>query len=266
LGTILLAVVAVFAFSSCAGPRPGDARTVPDSPDAPAAVGLTGDDPSQGEPTQAGANDSQPNPPETEQDDSQAEPPEAGTNLVPVRYYQFDERWAKARYGTRADDTVRRWGCGPAVMAMAIATLADPGFTPKDAADWAEQHGFFTHAPASGKTEPGFFPAIGAEHGLQVVPLGEGDLRSASAEAADATHERALDAVRSGNWVVALMGKGPWTTESHYVLWYDAPGAEVLVLDSNSKKPAKARNTFELFRQTVIRYWVVTVDQDETRS
>jgi hypothetical protein len=221
-----------------------------------------GDDPAQ---DQTGSDDSQSSPPEAEPDDPQPNPPEAGANLVPVRYYQFDERWAKDRYGPQSNDTVRRWGCGPAAMAMVIATLSDPDFTPKDAADWAEQHGFFTHAPASGKTEPGVFAAIGAEHGLQVTPLGEDDLRSAPADVAAATHERALAAVKSGNWVVALMGKGPWTTESHYVLWYDAPGAEVLVLDSNSKKPAKARNTFELFRQTVIRYWVVTVDQDATQ-
>ena len=59
------------------------------------------------------------------------------------------------------------------------------------------------------------------------------------------------------------MGVGPWTTEAHYVLWYDAPGDDVLIRDSNSKKPAKARNAHSLFVKTVQRYWIVDVDRRE---
>ena len=181
-------------------------------------------------------------------------------NLEPVRYYQFDKPWATLRYGDQPGDTIRRWGCGPAVMAMVIATLRDPSVDPESASAWSEEHGYFTHKYLSGKTKDAFFGAYANAYGLRVLPVNKGNLMDASAADAEFAHFQALQAVKDGNWVIALMAKGPWTTEAHYVLWYDAPGDEVLIKDPNSKKAAKARNQHSVFVKTVMRYWIVDVD------
>lgn len=183
--------------------------------------------------------------------------------LVPVRWFQFDERWAKQSYGVSEKDTVRRWGCGPAAMAMAVATLRDPSVDPSAAAAWSLQHGMFTHAFASGKTKSAFFTEYAAEYGVRVWQINDADLRTAPAAEAEAAKLRALKAVREGDWVIVLLGKGHWTTEGHFVLWYGVDGSDVLVADSNSTRENKARNTFARLSQTMIRLWVVDVDRDE---
>lgn len=184
---------------------------------------------------------------------------DAGPDLTPVRYYQFDKKWAKQTYGPNSGDTVRRWGCGPAAVAMAVASLSDPSVDPGVASRWSQKHGYFTHAPESGKTEPAFFADFAAGYGVQVRQLNTGDLRSASPASARAVKLRAQQAVRDGDWVIALMGKGLWTTEAHYVLWYRAEGDQVWIADSNSQREDKAHNTFSVFSQTMIRLWVVDV-------
>lgn len=179
--------------------------------------------------------------------------------LTPVRYFQFDKKWAKQAYGPNSGDTVRRWGCGPAAVAMVVASLSNPSVDPGVASRWSQKHGYFTHAPESGKTEPAFFADFAADYGVQIRQLNTGDLRSASPASARAVKLRAQQAVRDGNWVIALMGKGLWTTEAHYVLWYRAEGDQVWIADSNSQREDKAHNTFGVFSQTMIRLWVVDV-------
>lgn len=184
-------------------------------------------------------------------------------NLEPVHYFQFDEAWAAQPYGPDPADTVRRWACGPADMAMVVATLRDSSVDVADASAWAQENDYFTNKQLAGKTKDSFFADYGNRYGIRVVQVNTGDLRKAPAEEATLAHAEALQAVKGGDWVIALMGVGPWTTEAHYVLWYDAPGDDVLIKDSNSKKPAKARNSHSLFIKTVQRYWIVDVDRRE---
>lgn len=186
-----------------------------------------------------------------------SEPSGPVANRVPTLYQQFDAPWADQVYGTTDKDTVRRWGCGPADMAMVVSTLKDPLVTPAIASAWSLRKGYFTDEP--GKTKDGFFEAFGVQYGVRVTQVNQGDLRTMPADQAKLYKEQARQAVRNGDWVIALMGKGPWTTEGHYVLWYDAPGDEVLIRDSNSKKPEKLRNTYDTFQATMVRLWVVDV-------
>lgn len=180
--------------------------------------------------------------------------------IEPVCYYQFDDKWAKQEYNDgRNNDKVRGSGCGPAVMAMAIATFVDKDIDPGNASKWSLDNGYFT--PRPGRTEDEFFPEYGKKYGLEVTRLLEGDLREMPPEEALKYHEQATDSVKNGNWVIAFMGKGPWTTKAHFVLWYGLIDDEVLIRDSNSKKPEKARNKLSLFRETVIRYWVIDISK-----
>ena len=180
--------------------------------------------------------------------------------IEPVLYYQFDDRWAKKKYNDgRNNDKVRGSACAPAIMAMVLATFVDENIDPGDAAKWSLDNGYFT--PDPGRTKDEFFPAYGDVYGIKVTRLLDGDLRKMSADEALKYHEMATDAVKNGNWVIAFMGKGPWTTDAHFVLWYGLEGDEVLIRDSNSKKPEKARNKLSLFRETVIRYWEIDISQ-----
>lgn len=183
--------------------------------------------------------------------------------VLPVEYYQFDERWAKLPYdNTENNDTVRRWACGPAAMAMAIAALRDPSVDPAVASAWSLSHGYYTPDINNGKTKDGYFTAFGEEYGLKITQLTDGDLRSMPSGEAAAIHGEAEKAIEGGDWVICLMGEGVWTTAGHYILWYGMDGGDVLIRDSNSKKAYKARNKIETLRETVIRYWVVDVNPE----
>ena len=180
--------------------------------------------------------------------------------VTPITYRQFDDKWTAVRYGFVDGDTIRRWGCGPSVMAMVVATLRDPSVDPIVASQWSEDHGYFTNEFESGKTLPGFFTEFAEQYGLSVREIGSSDLRALPEEGAHEVHEEALAAIEQGDWVIALMGKGHWTSEAHFVLWYDVDGEDVLIVDPNSKREDKAQNLHSLFIETVMRYWIIDVD------
>lgn len=182
---------------------------------------------------------------------------------APKEYYQFDEKWAAQAYNNgENNDTVRGSGCGPGVMAIADATINDSDADIGTACKWSVDNDFFT--TANGRTKDEFFEAYGKEHNLNVTQLNKDDLRNINIEEASKYHEEAFKKVKDGNWMVAFMGKGKWTTGGHFVLWYDISDDEdVFIRDTNSMKPHKAQNTFEEFKKTVIRYWEIQVPDDK---
>lgn len=182
---------------------------------------------------------------------------------APMESYQFDEKWAKENYNNgENNDTVRGSGCGPGVMAIADATINDSGSDIGTACKWSLEHDYFT--TENGRTKDGFFEAYGKAHSLEVTRLYDGDLRELKEDDALKYHEEAFEIVKDGNWIVAFMGKGPWTTAGHFVLWYDvSDDGDVFIRDTNSKKPEKAKNKFDLFQKTVIRYWEIQVPDEK---
>jgi hypothetical protein len=191
-------------------------------------------------------------------------PPDIGdyTGIVPRWYFQFDPEWSDLPYndGT-TKDTIRGWACGPATMAMAVSTLIDPNENPADAAKWSLEHGYYT--AGIGRTKDEFFTSYGEKWGLGIRRLNSGDLRDMPVAEAKKYHDEAEDAVRAGNWAIVFLGKGPWTSEGHFVLWYGMDGDDVLIRDSNSKKAAKAKNKLSLMQETVIRYWIIEAPENQ---
>lgn len=185
---------------------------------------------------------------------------------APIELYQFDEKWAKQKYNNgENNDTVRGSGCGPGVMAIADITINDSDTDIGKACKWSMEHDFFT--TANGRTKDGFFEAYGKAHNLNVKQLYTGDLRAVSEEEANVQHQKAFESVKQGNWIVAFMGEGKWTTGGHFVLWYDVSDEEdVFIRDTNSKKDFKAKNKFDVFKETVIRYWEIQVPDDKKLS
>ena len=138
--------------------------------------------------------------------------------VAPVTYFcQSDEEWADQPYGT---DPIGPYGCGPTAMAMAIASLTDTDTDPAKMAAWAVEHGYWARRS-------------GSYHSIVL-----GTARGFGLEAetvADRTVNTLYDLLSSGHMMVALMGKGHFTTGGHFILLRGMTlTGEILVADPNS--------------------------------
>ncbi len=174
--------------------------------------------------------------------------------MKPVLYLQSDARWGSHDYSAPGENTtIRAEGCGIACTAMVIASLVDKKVTPVETAEWSKKHGY--KAPHQG-TYYSYFKPQGAAYGLNIRQLNGSNVYH---RPGDAAHKQALDAIKTGNWVIACMGKGNWTTSGHYVLWYEMADGNVLINDPWSTKTPQRCAPYELFRNEVKYYWVVEI-------
>lgn len=138
--------------------------------------------------------------------------------VAPVTYFcQSDEEWAGQLYGT---DPIGPYGCGPTAMAMAVASLTDADTDPAKMAAWAVEHGYWAKRS-------------GSYHSIV-----QGTARGFGLEAeavTDRTVDELYDLLSSGHMMVALMGKGHFTTGGHFILLRGMTlSGEILVADPNS--------------------------------
>lgn len=122
---------------------------------------------------------------------------EAGETEV-VYYSQLDKRWAGASYG---DSTIGRSGCGPTSMSIVISTLTGQAVDPPHMAVWAYQNGYY--CPGSGSYHS-LIPGAAEEYGLTA----KGNL----------TAQETVDALENGELVVAIMAKGHFTKNGHFIV------------------------------------------------
>ena len=140
-----------------------------------------------------------------------------GGSVDVTYFYQKDDRWADLPYGT---DTIGPYGCGPTVMAIAVASLTDTDTDPAAMAAWAAEHGYWASGAGSYLsivlgTARGF--------GLMAEPL---DSREANG---------VLDALAQGKMLIALMGPGRFTGVGHFILLRGVTlSGNVLIADPNS--------------------------------
>lgn len=138
--------------------------------------------------------------------------------VVDVIYFnQSEEPWADAPYGS---DTLLKYGCGPTVMAMAVASLTEEDTDPALMAQWAAEHGHW--APQNGSYHSIVSGAAEA-FGLEVEsPI-------------EQTPQALRDALEQGKLLVALMKPGHFTKYGHFILLRGiTPEGNILVADSNS--------------------------------
>lgn len=75
-----------------------------------------------------------------------------------VKYLQWDSKWSKIKYSTHTSaQTIGNSGCGPAAVAMILATWVDPKITPVEMCALAVQKGYRTY---NSGTAWGFFKYI----------------------------------------------------------------------------------------------------------
>lgn len=138
--------------------------------------------------------------------------------VVDVVYYcQSAPEWADQPYGT---DTIGPYGCGPTVMAMAVASLTDPSADPVSMSAWAVANGYWARR---GGSRHSIVQGAAAGFGIDAEPF-------SSREAADV-----LAALDQGKLLVALVGPGHFTDGGHFILLRGVTASgEVLVADPNS--------------------------------
>lgn len=175
-------------------------------------------------------------------------------NLIPVSYLQTDTRWSNKDYSAKGESTtIGKAGCGPTACAMVIASLVDNTVTPVNACTYSLAHGF--KAKNQG-TYYSFIRSYLQEYSIESVQLNQSNLY----KKASSVHDKALKAIKDGDWVICCMGKGNWTSSGHFILWYDVEGSLALVKDPNSTKTTRTRNTVSLLQNEVKYYWHVKVN------
>jgi hypothetical protein len=138
-----------------------------------------------------------------------------------VHYYsQLDDRWKRLPYGP--NDTIGSSGCGPTSLAMVVSSLTSRTIDPVQMCNWAYQNGYLCEGSGSYHS---LIPD-GAKHfGLTV------DCAKASES------QKIVDALASGKLVIAIMGKGHFTSSGHFMVLRGVTAeGKILIADPASKK------------------------------
>ena len=140
-----------------------------------------------------------------------------GGNVDVTYFCQKDDQWADQPFGT---DNIGIYGCGPTVMAIAVATLTDTDTDPAVMAAWAAEHGYWARKAGS------------------YISIVQGTAKSFGIKTESFTSREAddlLDALSQGKMLIALMGPGQFTTVGHFILLRGVTmSGQVLIADPNS--------------------------------
>lgn len=172
-------------------------------------------------------------------------------NKQPVSYLQKDPRWKDKPYRVPGESsTVGSAGCGPSCAAMLIETLTGQTFTPEDACEWSIRHGY--KALKQG-TYYSYFEHQFEDFGISCKML---NWTNTYGKPNHPTHQKALEMLREGYYLIACMGPGTWTSSGHFVLVWWADG-KIHINDPNSTSQDRTCGDPYDFRSQVKYYWWV---------
>jgi len=151
-----------------------------------------------------------------------------------IYYNQKDSRWRNEPYGT---DNIGGYACGPTSMSIVVSSLTGQNYDPIYMAQWAYNNSYWCKESGSYNS---LIPGAAQAWGFKC-------------ETADPNEkERIIDALRSGNLVVAIMGAGHFTTTGHFiVLRGTTDWGGILVADPNSLDRSQMVWDFELIASEV---------------
>lgn len=174
--------------------------------------------------------------------------------MKPTDFKQGDARWGTVAYAVDGESsTIKSAGCGPTVLADILNTLCSSYIDPLTCASWARMHNYKVYKSG---TSYNFPEAMGREYDVSIKRLNKS---SVYGKVTDPVHALVLEELKKGNWIIACMGKGNWTTSGHYILAYEYKDGYVSICDPASSKARRLRNTFTLFSSQAKYYWVVGV-------
>lgn len=172
--------------------------------------------------------------------------------IKPIDYKQGDSKWRTLKYAVDGErSTIKSAGCGVTVMADILATLVSPYITPITTASWSRMKGY--KVKNSG-TSYNYFVPQGREYGLTIKRINTSNIYHQSN---NSLHIKALDELKNGNWLIACMGKGHWTSSGHYILVYGYENGYVYIADPASNRADRLKNTWDLLKNEVKYYWSV---------
>lgn len=174
--------------------------------------------------------------------------------IKPISYLQTDPKWKNHNYSAKGEKkTIGSAGCGVTAAAMVIATLKDKNVTPVTTAEWSMAHWY--KALNQGTYYTYFVPQF-KQYGITCRQLNSSNLYGKSSSSA---HTEALNALKNGNWVIAVVGPDHWTKSGHFILLYKYEDGYVHINDPASTKSDRIKNTWDLFAKQVKYMWVVDV-------
>lgn len=169
----------------------------------------------------------------------------------PVWYMQTDKKWKNVDYSTKGENTtIGASGCGPTCMAMVIATWVDSNVTPVTTCAWSLEHGYKAKNQGTYYT---YFKPQGEVYNIKAYQLTPSNIYG---KTDSDYHEKAKAEVERGNFVIACMGKGRWTSSGHFVLWYGNEKNSVLLNDPASTAKNRNKASFDYFKSQVKYYFV----------
>lgn len=176
--------------------------------------------------------------------------------IRPVDYKQTDIKWGSNSYAVDGEySTIKSAGCGPTAMADILAAIVSPYIDPVTCAAWARMKGYKVYKSGTSYSFP---VAIGKQYGVTVRRINTANIYGNSASA---HHAQVLAELLKGNWVIACMGKGLWTSSGHYIVVYGYEQGKVYINDPASTRANRACNLWDTFKKQVKYYWVVEVPE-----
>lgn len=174
----------------------------------------------------------------------------------PVLYMQTDNRWANHDYSAKGEKTtIKAEGCGITCSAMVIATLVDKKVTPITTCEWSKKHGY--KAPHQGTYYAYFQPQF-AEYGIKCRMMNSANCYG---KPNAPVHKEVKKALENGDWVIAVAGKGDFTSSGHYILCYGLDGNNVLIKDPYNKKTICSKMPWDRFIKQQKYYWEIKVPE-----
>lgn len=159
----------------------------------------------------------------------------------PNFYKQYDYRWANYSWH---GDTIAASGCGPSSIANAVSVLDKLGHTkatPKSAFKWICNHGYFY--PNQGTAWAGIPACLKQCYGVKSVTE-------------TVKRDVVEKALKRNDFVIALMGRGLWTSGGHFVTAYYKDGY-VYISDPASTALYRQKNKFGVFYDQAIKFWII---------
>lgn len=170
----------------------------------------------------------------------------------PISYKQYDARWKNISYSNPDESTtIGRAGCGTTSTAMVIASLKDANITPIETSQWALEYGY---KYTGGGTHYNYFVPQFAKYGITCKRL---NTVNNYGNKNTSVSENALEELKKGNWIIACVGKGIWTTGGHYILVYGYEDGNVYVNDPGHSSASCAKNTFKNLAEQAKYFWSI---------
>lgn len=173
-------------------------------------------------------------------------------NKKPISYLQTDSRWGSKAYRVEGEtSTIASAGCGPTAAAMLLSTMLGETITPVDTCAWSVANGF--KALHQG-TYYAYFEAQFKYYNLTCRRLNS---QSSYGDVNHSNHARVLQMLREGYYIIALMGKGRWTSSGHFVVLWWADDKTAYILDPNSTRADRTIADLNDFFKEAKYYWYV---------